>query len=424
MKAKQLPLPTLGALLLLGVASGVPLDLGRGTLQSWAADAAPNLDLKAIGAFSLIGLPYVLKPLWSPLLDRFTPPGLGHLGRRRGWMLLAQVGCVLALVAMALSPPADDATRLGLFAFMLAFFSASQDIVVDAWRTDVLPAAARGVGAAMASWGYRLGMLLAGFATPLLAVRAGLGWETAYLIMAGVMALGPLATLVAPREPADTQAPRTLVSAVVDPLRDLLMRPGRTLSMSLAMLALVITYKLGDAFASSLFTAFLQRGLGFAPDEVAALRKTIGVIAVLGGMMLGGLLMVRLRLWTALLAFGVLQAVTNLVFVAVAATHRDFGLLAVAIVGENLATGLGAVAFVAFLTALCDRRFSATQFALLSSLAAVGAIVLGPIAGPIADDLGWSAYFLISTAFAVPGLVLVLLLRPALRRLDAPEDVA
>ncbi|MBL8786376.1 MAG: MFS transporter, partial [Deltaproteobacteria bacterium] len=295
MKAKQLPLPTLGALLLLGVASGVPLDLGRGTLQSWAADAAPNLDLKAIGAFSLIGLPYVLKPLWSPLLDRFTPPGLGHLGRRRGWMLLAQVGCVLALVAMALSPPADDATRLGLFAFMLAFFSASQDIVVDAWRTDVLPAAARGVGAAMASWGYRLGMLLAGFATPLLAVRAGLGWETAYLIMAAVMALGPLATLVAPREPADTQAPRTLVSAVVDPLRDLLMRPGRTLSMSLAMLALVITYKLGDAFASSLFTAFLQRGLGFAPDEVAALRKTIGVIAVLGGMMLGGLLMVRLR---------------------------------------------------------------------------------------------------------------------------------
>jgi len=188
--------------------------------------------------------------------------------------------------------------------------------------------------------------------------------------------------------------------------------------MTAVFLGLVIFYKLGDAFGSSLFTAFLQRGLGFQPDEVAAFRKTIGVIAVLGGMILGGLLMVRMRLGTALLVFGILQALTNLVFVGLATTHRDFGYLAIAIVGENVATGLGSVAFVTFLTALCDRRYSATQYALLASLASVGRVLVGLVAGPTAEALDWSGYFLVSTAAAIPGLVLVLIALPQLRKLE------
>ena len=415
---KELPMTALGALLLLGVASGLPFDLNSATLQSWLADAAPSLDLKDLGFFSLVGLPYVLKPLWSPLLDRFEPPLLGHLGRRRGWILIAQLGCAGTLLGMSLTPPESEPIAIGVLALLLAFFSASQDIVVDAWRTDVLPAASRGLGAALASWGYRLGMLLAGFLTPILAVRAGVGWEAAYAIMAAVMAVGPIATLLAPREPADVVPPRTLREAVVAPLVDLLAHPSRKLRTTLMFIGLVLTYKLGDAFGSSLFTAFLQRGLHFQPDEVAAFRKTIGVAAVLGGMILGGMLMVRLRLGTALLVFGILQAATNLVFVGLAETERDFGFLAVAIIAENVATGLGAVAFVAFLTALCDRRFSATQYALLSALATLGRVIIGPVAGPTAEALGWGGYYLVSTAAALPGLALVIAALPRIREID------
>jgi PAT family beta-lactamase induction signal transducer AmpG len=418
------PLRSLGALLLLGVASGVPFDLGQGTLQSWLTEA--GWSLADLGLLSLAGLPYVLKPVWSPLLDRFTaPPPFDRLGRRRGWMALAQLGCVAVLAAMAVTPPegavGPGGTRsegavaaYAVLAVALAFFSASQDIGVDAWRTDALPAASRGLGAALASWGYRLGMLCAGFLTPVLAVTAGLGWGVAYGAMAALMATGLLATLLAPREPPTEDAPRTLAEAVILPLRALLTR-----ERALAFLALVLAYKLGDAFASSLFSAFLQRGLAFRPDEVAALRKTVGVAAIFVGMGLGGVLMMRLRLSTALLAFGLLQALTNLGFLAIADHPRDLIALGFAIVGENLATGLGSVAFVALLTALCDRRFSALQYALLSSLAALGSRIAGPVAGPTAETLGWAGFYAVSTAVAVPGLLLAFWLRRAVNGLDA-----
>lgn len=412
----RLPVPTLVALTLLGVVSGVPLDLGNATLQSWVT-AATGLSLSDIGIYSLVGLPYVLKPLWAPLLDRFAPPApFRHLGRRRGWMAIAQILCAIALLLMALTDAAASPVLLGGWALMLAFASASQDIVVDAWRTDVLPAPVRGLGAAVASWGYRLGMLLAGMLTPVLAVRLGLGWSGAYLIMAAIMLLGPLAAWLAPREPTDITPPRTLLDAIYLPFLNLF--EGRAPRLTLWLLALVITYKLGDAFGSSLLSAFLQRGLGFMPDEVAAIRKVVGVIAIFAGMFLGGALMLRLRLVTALWVFGILQAVTNLLFIALAETHRDFAMLAVAIVGENLATGLGAVAFVAFLTALCDRRFSATQYALLSGLAALPSKLLGPITGPIAESAGWGPFYAISALVALPGLWLVFALRQPIDAAD------
>ncbi len=413
MAERRSPL-ALGALLLLGVASGLPFDLGNATLQSWLADAVPGLKMKDLGLFTLAGLPYVLKPIWSPLLDRFeAPPPFSRLGRRRGWIALTQLCCAFAIALMAFASPAESQLSIGLYATLLAFFSASQDIVVDAWRTDVLPPSSRGLGAALASWGYRLGMMLAGFLTPVLAVTAGLGWNDAYLIMAAIMAIGPLATLLAPPESPGTHAPSSLRDAVVLPFKNL-----ATHKSAFALLALVLTYKLGDAFGSSLFSAFLQRGLGFKPDEVAALRKTIGVLAVLGGMAIGGLLMMRMRLYTALLVFGLLQAVTNLGFAALASTHRDFTALGFGIVAENLATGLGAVAFVSLLTAMCDARFSATQYALLSALAVLGSKLVGPIAGPIADALGWDMFFVVSTLVALPGLLLVMSLRDPIAALD------
>ena len=418
----------LGTLLLLGVASGLPFDLTYGTLQLWFADVGiaatvdPNgvpivpqgaLDLTELGLFSLLALPYTLKPLWSPLLDRYMPVGLARLGRRRGWILVAQVLIAAGLVAMAMVPPLEAPYVLAGLALLVAFASATQDIVVDAYRTDLLPPRDRGLGATVASFGYRGGMLLAGAVAPIVATFAS--WRAASLVMAGVALLGLIATLTAPTEPVDPNRPppRTLTDAIVLPFRNLL---GRT--QIVALLALVFLYKLGDAFAVSVLSPFLRKELGFDPAEIGTMKKTVGTIAVLVGMAIGGVAMTRMRLSRALLFFGILQAGTNLVLYALAAAGKDYALFAAATLSDNLASGLGAVAFVAFLTGLCDTRFSATQYALLGSIAQLGRALVGAIAGPTADAVGWEGYFLISTAVAIPGLLLVVWLSRTLDDLD------
>jgi len=455
------------ALVLLGLASGLPFELTGGTFTLWLSDAGldqrlfdaldhlsfmpsgqtvlsagqlTTIDFTTMGLFSLVSLPYALKPLWSPFVDRFIPPVFDRFGRRRAWMMVCQIALVLALIAMAAGSPARGPGALAAIALVITFFSATQDIVVDAYRTDVLPASERGLGAALASFGYRGGMLAAGAICPIIGDTAG--WDVAYLTMAGLMSLGLFATLFAPTEKV-LAPPKTLRAAIVEPWRNLFSTErfgdgSPTVARSTlnfwakvfsykhigALLALVILYKLGDAFGSSLFSAFLRRGLDFSPTEVGAVRKTVGVIAVFVGMFLGGALMLRLSLYRALMGFGILQALTNIVFVVLAANDKSMTSLIVAISAENLATGLGSVAFVAFLTAMCDTRFSATQFALLSSLAALGRVLVGPVAGPTADELGWQGYFWISTFAALPGLYLVWYNRATIDRLGAagPTD--
>lgn len=436
----------LAALLTLGLASGIPLDLTRSTFQLWFSDAgldtnllalfpalpflpdpdffllaagAETVDLTDLGFLSLVGLPYVLKPLWSPALDRFVPPGLRRLGRRRAWMAASQVGILAGLVAMGLGSPVHSPSALVLVAFVVAMFSATQDIVVDAWRTDVLPPAERPLGVTLSSTGYRGGMLIAGALCPALATI--FDWNTAYLAMAGVMALGLLATLLAPVEPA-VAPPKSLGAAVVLPFRDLFRREHIWL-----LLAIVLLYKLGDAFGSSLFSAFLRRGLDFNPAEIGATRKVVGVTAVFAGTFVAAFLMARLTLGRALLVFGILQALTNLAFVGLAAADKSLLTLSLAIAGENLATGMGQVPFLVLLTVMCDARFSATQFALLSSLAALGTTLIGPIAGPTAEGLGWQGFFWVSAVAALPGLWLVVRGRRVLdalgqRATAAPSD--
>lgn len=437
----------LGTILLLGIASGLPFELTSGTLQLWLADTTsalkvviaavtttvvapftpgapalaifaaagtPNrmpgsLDLTEMGFFSLLALPYALKPIWSPLLDRYVPRPLARLGRRRGWILIAQGLIAAGLTAMALVPPREAPLVLASVGLLVAFFSATQDIVVDAYRTDLLPAAERGLGATMASFGYRGGMLLAGAAAPIIAVVAG--WRLAYLVMAGLMGIGFLATLAGPTEAQDPSRPppRTMRDAVVLPFADLVRR-----AHAVKLLLLVLLYKLGDAFSLTLVSAFLRQGVGYGPDEIAIMRKTVGVAATLVGMAVGGFAMTRMKLRTALLVFGVMQAATNLFFMLLAMTGRNDGVFAAAMVSDSFAGGLGSVAFVAFVTALCDVRFSATQFALLSALAQLGRVLCGPVAGPTAEGLGWEGYFLVSTLVAIPGLVLVVWLRKPL----------
>jgi PAT family beta-lactamase induction signal transducer AmpG len=410
----------LAVMLLLGFASGLPLSLTGAALQAWMANE--QVDIRTIGIFSLVGLPYTFKFVWSPLMDRHSVP---LLGRRRGWMLVTQLALIIAIAAMALFSPTDQAMALAGAALIVAFLSASQDIAFDAYRTEVLETRERGMGVALSIGGYRLGMLVSGGLAFVLA--DDLGWRATYVIMAAFMGLGVLATIFAappPRVPS--VAPASLTAALVGSLRQLLTRPG-----ALGLIGLVVLYRLGDTYASSLTTPFLilppqwladpfglQSGVGFSQTEVGLINKGVGVAAVLGGTAIAGVLMARWSLLKALLVFGVLQCLTNLSFMVLAEAGAYTELLVVVVALENLAGGMGTAALVALIMALCDRRYTATQFALLTAAAAVGRYLAGPTAGFVQAEIGWTAFFLITALTAVPGLALVARLRSRIRALD------
>ncbi|MEN0577793.1 muropeptide MFS transporter AmpG [Phytobacter palmae] len=395
--------PKSAILLMLGFASGLPLALTSGTLQAWMTVA--NVDLKTIGFFSLVGQAYVFKFLWSPMMDRYTPP---FLGRRRGWLLLTQLGLLVAVAAMGFLEPGSHLRWMAGLAVVIAFCSASQDIVFDAWKTDVLPADERGTGAAISVLGYRLGMLVSGGLALWLADR-WLGWQGMYWLMAGLLIPCIIATLLAP-EPGDAiPAPRTLEQAVVEPLRDFFGRNNAWL-----ILLLIVLYKLGDAFAMSLTTTFLIRGVGFDAGEVGVVNKTLGLIATIIGALWGGVLMQRLSLFRALLIFGLLQGISNAGYWLLAVTPKDIISMASAVFLENLCGGMGTSAFVALLMTLCNKSFSATQFALLSALSAVGRVYVGPLAGWFVEAHGWSMFYLFSIAAALPGLLMLILCKETL----------
>jgi len=391
------------AALLLGFASGLPLALSGATLQAWLTTQGASL--QSIAWFSLAGLPYTWKFLWSPGLDRYSPP---FGGRRRGWMVLTQIALALVLLNMAWTAVPESLPRLAGLAVLLAFLSASQDVVIDAWRTEVLAPTQRGLGAAMAVMGYRLGMLVSGALALIMA--QSLGWQTVFILMAGIFLVLPLVSLWAPEPQIERLAPQTLQEAVVGPLRDFMGRKG-----AWALLLLVVAYKLSDAFATALSTTFLLRGVGFSLAEVGVVNKAVALIATLLGALIGGLGLASLGLVRALLWFGLLQAVAALGFFALALRGHDLGLMVFAVTTENLTSGMGTAAFAALLMGLCSTRYSATQFALLSALSAVGRVYVGPLSGLLAELLGWPVFFLFSVLAGVPGLLLVWVLRKQLQ---------
>ena len=384
-------------LLLLGFSSGLPLALTTGTLQAWAT--VEGLDIRTISFLTLAGSAYTLKFLWAPFMDRFVPP---FLGRRRGWMLVSQLLLMAGIAAMGSMSPRDSIVALAAMAVVVAFFSASQDIAFDAYRTDLLTARERGAGAAVSVLGYRLAMLVSGGLALVLA-DSFIGWRATYWLMAGLMAIGMLATFLATNPQQLVPPPRSLDEAVIGPLKDFFTRDGAVLALTL-----IVLYKLGDAFAGSLSTAFLIRGVGFTATEVGAINKMLGLLATIVGALAGGALMARLSLYGALMLFGLLQAVTNLGFWVLAVTPKSYESMALVVGLENLCGGMGTAAFVAFLMTLCRVRYSATQFALLSALAAVGRTYLaGPFSGIMVAELGWATFFLATFAIALPGLALL-----------------
>jgi PAT family beta-lactamase induction signal transducer AmpG len=356
-------------LLLLGFASGLPLALTGATLQAWLA--VEGVDIKTIGWFALVGQPYVYKFFWAPFMDRYSLP---FLGRRRGWLAVTQISLLLFIAWMGTISPRESPWLLAGVALLVAFLSASQDIVFDAYRADILGPDERGPGAAVSVFGYRVAMLVSG-GLALILVDNWISWQAAYFLMALLMLIGLAAVWLADEPFVQGQAPTTLSAAVREPLAEYFARHGAWL-----MLVLIILYKLGDAFAGTLTTAFLLRGAGFSLTEVGLVNKWLGTIATILGALIGGALMIRLRLYRALLLFGVLQALTNLGFMLLAAAGKNYALLIIVIAAENLCGGMGTIAFVALLMALCDRRFSATQYALLSALASLGRVYVGPAA--------------------------------------------
>lgn len=501
----------------LGFASGLPLALTGQALQAWLS--VEGIDIATIGFLSLVGLPYTFKFLWAPLMDRFEL--WPALGRRRGWLVATQLLLAGTLLALAATPPRGALQGFALLALLVAFVSATQDVVIDAYRTDLLPQTERGLGASLNVLGYRLAMIVSGGVALIwtdAAAGSGWTWPQVYRVMAALMSATALfSALALPRLPlaaGRTSGARNdlvgfgavLVAAAVGylvtlqvatPLAGALL--GRwlaggtlpaalqarwidllALSMGIALtlplgawaarrarfetllgglrgyfaqpgapafLLFIVLYKLGDAFAGALMTPFLLQTMAYSPAEVGLVNKVIGLWLTIGGALVGGLLMLRLGLWRALLLFGILQAASNVGFwwlasygkgslpgLLVPAFDLGFvqltqptpvdGTLLMVIAFENLSGGMGTAAFVAFLMALTQRRFTATQFALLSAFASVGRVWVGPLAGVLAESIGWPRFFIVSTVIALPALALLWWLRASVRRLEGVPEAA
>lgn len=395
--------PKMLAILALGAASGFPNQITENVLQAWLKDSGAGN--RTIGLMTYVALPYLLKPLWAPLIDRYPLP---LLGRRRGWILAMQLALAGSIALLALQEPRSSLPALAACAVLVVFCSATQDIAIDAYRTDVAAPSERGLAAAATNLGYRAFAWIASALALILAQQVS--WRAALLVLAALMLCFIVATLRAPSSHIHYQ-PRSLRESVLEPLRELLATPK-----ALALLLVVLVFKLGDAFANKLFTPFMM-DVGFSKVEIALAVKSLFTVSTIGGSVLGGLLMVRLGLLRSMLAFGVLQALSNLLYCLLVLTGKSYAVMAAAVVLEHVAGAMGGIALVALIMALCDVRYSAFQYALLSALALLPRYSLGYPAGWVAD-LGWYTYFVTSFAIALPGLALVWWKRREIEALD------
>jgi PAT family beta-lactamase induction signal transducer AmpG len=397
------------AVLFLSFASGLPFNLTNFSLQAWLASS--GLAVKTIGFLSLVALPYNFKFFWAPFLDRYVPP---ILDRRRGWIALIQACLAICIGTMGFCSPTTELDVLATMAIGVAFLSASQDIVIDAYRVDTIPASERALAAAATAFGYRTAAMLAG--TVLVVVAGHLGWRVAFLLVAVLMAATLFMTFWAPAPPMPTHPPRTLIDAVWHPLRELFRSKGMW-----GFLALVLLYKVGDALALSLYSTFMLRGVGFSLDELGIAGKLNMTVSTIIGVTFGGLMYIRWGTFRSLLIFGIGQALTNLLYMWLALAGRKVWLLVLATSLDTMIGGMGQAAFVAFLMSLCSADYSAFQFALLSALATLPRNLSGAAAGVLVPMVGWARFFVITCLAAVPGLILLLFMRRPLNALAARD---
>lgn len=420
------------AIFAMGFSSGLPLPLTTTTLAYWLA--RDGLDKTSIGLFALVGLPYALKFLWAPLLDLAAPPGLAALGRRRGWIVVLQAALVVSIASLGFVDPKAVPLQVAALVFAIAFFSASQDIAIDAYRIEILGDREQGAGAAVTQAGYRAGMLASGAGALALADYAS--WRETFAVLAFSIGLAMFAVF-ASREPVRIRAddsepaPATHPDAVgatgslralagglrrafLEPLVDLATRPRWPL-----VLAFAVLYKLGEAIAQAMSNPFFVE-LGFTGVEIASITKVVGLAASVVGILVGGALVARTTVRPALILGGALQAVTNLLYVWLGAAGHDMGVLAVAIVADQFTGGVASAAFVAYLSSLSRGAFSGSQFALLTSLMALGRTLFAGSSGWLATEAGWPLFWVCTAALALPGLLLLLALPEPGRTSDRP----
>jgi PAT family beta-lactamase induction signal transducer AmpG len=398
--------PKMAAILFLGFASGLPLYLTSKTLQAWMT--LEKVDLTTIGAFGLVSFPYTFKWLWSPLIDRYAP---GFLGRRRGWLIITQVGLLLSIAAMAFQDPQRSLKLVAITAVAIAFFSATQDIAFDAYKIDVLDEAERGPGASIGVLGYRIALLATGSLAFVLADH--MPWNRVYLFIAGLMLIGIAATLRAPEALVPPTPPKSLVDAIYLPFVEFFQRTRVPLGVTI--LVFIILYKLGDAMLNLMATPFLLKS-GFTQTDIGAVQGGLGLIATIVGVLAGGAGLARIGLNRSLLVFGVLQSAVNVAYYLLSTHPHDYGLMVTAVVLENFFQGMGTAALVAFMMSLSSPRFAATQYALLSSFYAFGRDGLAAYSGALAERLGWPTFFLVTIAAAVPALLMIPIFAPWTRR--------
>ena len=400
----------------LGFVSGLPLLLSFGTLSAWLREA--DIERSTIGLFSLVGLPYALKPLWAPLMDGISIPFFTiRMGRRRSWLIFSQLMLAIAISGLALCDPSHAPFLLALFAILVAFFSASQDIVIDAYRIEILDDEDQGIGAAMVTYGYRFGMLVAGAGVFFLADYWS--WTHAYLTMAVLVLVGVIVVSFSKEPPLPisnlnyserehqkrtSRLLRWIKQFIVSPFSEFAMRRGWVIT-----LLFIITFKLGDAFLSTMTNPFYI-DLGFTKTEIAEVTKVFGLLALGLGLFIGGILIKKIGLLPSLFITGILQALSNLIFAYQALAGYDIGVLTLTIAVENITGGMGTAAFVAYLSILTNKDFTATQYALLSALMSLGRNVLSSPSGYLVDAVGWFDFFVYSSIVAVPGLILLIIL--------------
>jgi PAT family beta-lactamase induction signal transducer AmpG len=396
--------PRLLAILAMGFASGLPLALTGATLQVWLTES--QVSLTEVGFFALVGTFYTVKFLWSPVLDRVSIPWLSErLGQRRAWLVGIAVLLGGAIAALGASDPTVSPWTTALLAVAVAFLSASQDIVIDAYRIELLNDDEQAAGAAATQWGYRFGMIASGAGA--LALASAFGWQRSYLAMAALVGVGVVAALASPEPTRPLQQRSFLRGAVVEPFLDFASRPRWLL-----ILVFIVLYRLGDAMVGTMANPFYVK-LGFSKLEIASVVKVFGIGATMAGIAAGGVIAYRLGLMRALVVAGLIHALSNFAFVAQAYAGPNVNVLAATIFVENFTGGLVSAAIVGYLSTLCNPAFTATQYALLSSVSAIPRTIFAAGTGWLAEQLGWPLFFSAGALAALPGIALAVVLAEA-----------
>lgn len=394
-------------------ASGLPLLLVGSTLQAWFTTS--GISLINIGLLSLIGFPYLLKFLWSPVIDRVS---WGRLGRRKGWMTLMQVMLALGLFVMSFFSPSDHILTVAIVALVVAFFSATQDVAVDAYRTDLLSMGERGHGSAVTNIAFRAAMMVAGFLA--LFIAAETSWHVMYAVMAVLMLVLAVGGRFIARPQEHHAGPKNMRSAVVDPLKNFWKRFG--LKEVILLVLFVLFYKFSDALALSLNTTFLLRALGFSLLTVGSVAKITSTVAILLGSVAAGFLMPKMSLYRSLWWFGWLQLISTLGFCVLSVVGHNVVVMAAVMFIDFFCGGLGSVAFVVLLMTLCDKKFSATQYALLSALAAVTRVMIGPVSAIAVKHVGWLDFYIISFLLGIPIMGLLFSMKNQIDKIEGREE--